>query len=172
MIVQEFYKFRIFDRFEESEEFLLYDSVLDAAVDAIIIIDHRGTIERVNRATLQLFGYDEEELLGRMRDHGLAIQPGYQSKYSNYGLSLLGLALARAAGKPYEDLVRARVLEPLGMSGTQIRPSRDMATLATGYEYRVPGQPRKAAPFTDANAFAAAANMAIAAAIETAINSC
>ena len=44
---------------------IAFEALLDAAVDAIIIIDHRGTIERVNRATLQLFGYDEEELLGR-----------------------------------------------------------------------------------------------------------
>jgi CubicO group peptidase (beta-lactamase class C family) len=82
------------------------------------------------RLTNQL---SEEELLGRMRDHGLAIQPGYQSKYSNYGLSLLGLALSRAAGKPYEDLVRARVLEPLGMSASGFEELYDHPDLAVGH---------------------------------------
>ncbi|HYM35624.1 MAG TPA: PAS domain S-box protein [Steroidobacteraceae bacterium] len=42
-----------------------YQAVLDAAVDAVILIDHRGLVQLVNHAAERLFGYKEEELLGR-----------------------------------------------------------------------------------------------------------
>ncbi|MEJ8568306.1 two-component system sensor histidine kinase NtrB [Elongatibacter sediminis] len=41
------------------------DTLMDAAVDAIIIIDHRGRIERFNLSAQRLFGYTEQEILGR-----------------------------------------------------------------------------------------------------------
>lgn len=37
--------------------------------------------------------------------------------YSNLGYALLGRLLERRAGQPYEELLRGRVLEPLGLSG-------------------------------------------------------
>jgi len=36
--------------------------------------------------------------------------------YSNFGYQLLGLVLARAAGRPYQDLLAERLLAPLGMT--------------------------------------------------------
>jgi PAS domain S-box-containing protein/diguanylate cyclase (GGDEF)-like protein len=39
-------------------------TLLDAAVDGIIIADHTGAISTINRACCQLFGYEEAELLG------------------------------------------------------------------------------------------------------------
>lgn len=46
--------------------------------------------------------------------------PGGGYRYSNYGFGLLGHALARAANKPYGELVRERVLAPLGLRDTDI----------------------------------------------------
>jgi len=46
-----------------------------------------------------------------------ATPPG-RVRYSNFGVALLGLALARAAGVPYEELVADRVLRPMGLSDT------------------------------------------------------
>jgi len=48
----------------------------------------------------------------------LTREPGTQSEYSNLGFGLLGHALARAAGTTYPALLRARILEPLGMDHT------------------------------------------------------
>lgn len=58
---------------------------------------------------------------------------GEKYEYSNLGVGLLGHALALRAGMSYEELVRRRVLEPLGMSDTAIAlPERLKARLATG----------------------------------------
>ncbi len=44
--------------------------------------------------------------------------PGTQYLYSNIGFALLGLALERAAGIPYIDMVRQKIFEPLHMEHT------------------------------------------------------
>lgn len=44
---------------------LQLQALLDAAVDGIIVIDHRGSIEVFNRAAERLFRYAAEEVLGR-----------------------------------------------------------------------------------------------------------
>lgn len=40
------------------------DALLDATVDAIVLIDDRGIIQRINKKVSDIFGYQEEELLG------------------------------------------------------------------------------------------------------------
>lgn len=60
--------------------------------------------------------------------------PGEAYLYSNIGYGLLGLALERAAGVPYEVLARTLVLEPLGMESSHlVVPRADRRRLATGY---------------------------------------
>lgn len=41
------------------------EALLDAAVDAVVIIDQNGIIERVNVATTRIFGYLEQEMVGQ-----------------------------------------------------------------------------------------------------------
>jgi D-alanyl-D-alanine-carboxypeptidase/D-alanyl-D-alanine-endopeptidase len=54
-------------------------------------------------------------------------------EYSNLGVGLLGYALSLKAGTSYEELVRRRVLEPLGMTDTGIALSPSQrARLAVG----------------------------------------
>ncbi len=48
----------------ENDDQALLSAILSTAVDAIIVIDTRGTIESVNPATSKLFGYTAEEMLG------------------------------------------------------------------------------------------------------------
>jgi serine-type D-Ala-D-Ala carboxypeptidase/endopeptidase len=48
--------------------------------------------------------------------------PGTSAYYSNYGYDLLGVALAHASGKPYADLLKERLLDPLGMKDTTFNP--------------------------------------------------
>lgn len=45
-------------------------------------------------------------------------EPGTRDDYNNLGYLILGLLVERTADQPYEDYVRARILEPLGMQRT------------------------------------------------------
>lgn len=60
--------------------------------------------------------------------------PGEAYRYSNIGYGILGLALERAADRPFEDLVAEHILEPLGMTSSfyQVR-GRHRERLAAGY---------------------------------------
>lgn len=51
--------------------------------------------------------------------------PGSVASYSNIGFDLLADSLETAAGKPYPDLLRARVTAPLGMADTTFAPSAE-----------------------------------------------
>ncbi|CAA9548047.1 MAG: Beta-lactamase class C-like and penicillin binding proteins (PBPs) superfamily [uncultured Thermomicrobiales bacterium] len=44
--------------------------------------------------------------------------PGERFHYSNVGYKVLGLILERVADKPYGDVVKERILDPLGMTAT------------------------------------------------------
>jgi CubicO group peptidase (beta-lactamase class C family) len=61
----------------------------------------------------------------------LLAQPGEQWMY-NTGASVLGVLLARAAGLPYGEVLRTRLLEPLGMRDTGFRIT-EPGRLATAY---------------------------------------
>lgn len=45
--------------------------------------------------------------------------PGAGALYSNWGFDLLGAALSHAGGKPYAELLSARILQPNGMTATK-----------------------------------------------------
>ncbi len=47
--------------------------------------------------------------------------PGERTSYSNWGTDLAAQIVADVSGVPYDDFVRTRILEPLGMSSTVMR---------------------------------------------------
>jgi CubicO group peptidase (beta-lactamase class C family) len=62
--------------------------------------------------------------------------PGERFHYSNVGYKALGLVLEALEGRPYREVLRDRVLEPLGMFATEPAIAHDIrARLAVGYEY-------------------------------------
>jgi CubicO group peptidase (beta-lactamase class C family) len=77
------------------------------------------------------------QLIERPATH--ARVPGVAFDYSNYGFTLLGQVISNVCADAYQDVVRERLLEPLGLvdttwSGTGVEPSR----LAAGY-HRIDG---------------------------------
>lgn len=82
-------------------------------------------------------GLSVESLYAGLARTRLRRRPGERVRYSNLGAGLLGEALARAAGQPYQELVRERICLPLGMPDTVITPTGEQAArLATGYTRR------------------------------------
>jgi CubicO group peptidase (beta-lactamase class C family) len=58
-----------------------------------------------------------DEWMRRLSTFPLLYQPGERWLY-NTGADVLGVVIARAAGQPLEEFLRARVFEPLGMTAT------------------------------------------------------
>ncbi|MGD9485005.1 serine hydrolase domain-containing protein [Streptomyces sp. TRM70308] len=79
-------------------------------------------------------------------------RPGTRWWYSNFGVALLGQALAHTCGTAYADLLTDRVLAPLGLGGTGLHPGtagRD----ATGHRRDgTPAPPLRMAGFAPAGA--------------------
>jgi CubicO group peptidase (beta-lactamase class C family) len=68
--------------------------------------------------------------------HGVGFNwaPGTRFEYSNLGYAILGRIVAIAAGRPYDEFVRTRLLAPLGMSRTGFAAEEfKPAELALGY---------------------------------------
>ncbi|GAA4788880.1 serine hydrolase domain-containing protein [Streptomyces ziwulingensis] len=59
-------------------------------------------------------------------------RPGTRWRYSNFGVSVLGHAVAAVTGTAWEDLLDAHVLRPLGLGATGLRPVGP-GTDATGH---------------------------------------
>lgn len=61
--------------------------------------------------------------------------PGSHYEYANFGFALLGQVLSLHAGRSYEELLLARVCEPLGLDDTRITLTSGMtARLAPGHD--------------------------------------
>lgn len=78
--------------------------------------------------------YTVQQMYDFLTGYTLTRDIGVQSAYSNLGVGLLGHVLALRAGMSYEDLVKARILKPLGMNDTSITLSPETrARTAQGF---------------------------------------
>jgi CubicO group peptidase (beta-lactamase class C family) len=78
------------------------------------------------------FTPEPDTWMARLGELPLLAQPGERWLYSA-GSQVLGVLAARAAGAPFEDVMRERVLGPLGMDDTAFYAA-DTGRLATAYE--------------------------------------
>ena len=77
---------------------------------------------------------EPDTFMARLGELPLLAQPGERWLYSA-GSQVLGVLAARAAGAPFGDVMRERVLGPLGMDDTAFHAS-DTSRLATAYVRR------------------------------------
>jgi two-component system sensor kinase FixL len=76
---------------------LEFRAILDAAVDAIVVIDHEGTVHEFSQAAQQVFGYAPQEIVGRnvrelMPEPYQSQHDGYLARYSDTGRpSIIGV---------------------------------------------------------------------------------
>ncbi|MFG1664723.1 serine hydrolase domain-containing protein [Streptomyces sp. Y7] len=76
--------------------------------------------------------YPAERVVDAFLRHRPRHRPGTRWRYSNFGVAVLGHALAAATGTAWEDLLGTHVLRPLGLGGTALRPE-DPKTDAVGH---------------------------------------
>jgi CubicO group peptidase (beta-lactamase class C family) len=82
--------------------------------------------------------YTEDQFLAFLASYPLPRDIGAQYEYSNYGASLLGQALCRRAGLGYEELVKRRITQPLGMADTTVTLTPALqARLARGHDAKL-----------------------------------
>lgn len=61
---------------------LMLQSIIDTAIDGIITISSRGTIEQINKAAANLFQYSQEEVIGK--NVKMLMPDPYQSEHDGY----------------------------------------------------------------------------------------
>jgi CubicO group peptidase (beta-lactamase class C family) len=77
---------------------------------------------------------DPDTWMARLGELPLLAQPGERWLYQS-GSQVLGVLAARAVGAPFEDVLRERVLAPLGMKDTGFHAT-DTTRLSTAYDRR------------------------------------
>ncbi|HEX4415741.1 MAG TPA: serine hydrolase domain-containing protein, partial [Lacipirellulaceae bacterium] len=69
--------------------------------------------------------YDSKKAAAFLNHYELPRKPGEKNEYSNLAVSVLGYLLAEKAGKPYEQLLRERIAEPLKLTDCTVALSDD-----------------------------------------------
>lgn len=97
------------------------EALLDAAVDAVIVMDHESRILTFNRAAERLFGYSQREVLGL--DISILMPEPYRSGHAGYVASYLETGRARiiGVGREISALKRDGSVFPAALSVGQIR---------------------------------------------------
>lgn len=103
------------------------------AVSLRQLLAHASGLQRepVGRIWESLDAPDEERLLRELEQAEQVLEPHVAFHYSNLAFALLGNVVERCSGAPWSDVVRQRLLEPLGMTRTGLVPDERLA--ATGY---------------------------------------
>jgi D-alanyl-D-alanine-carboxypeptidase/D-alanyl-D-alanine-endopeptidase len=60
----------------------------------------------------------KDEFIANLQRDRLLFSPGTGALYSNFAFDLLATALSSAAKRPYEDVLRERILQPAGLTAT------------------------------------------------------
>lgn len=82
----------------------------------------------------------ENKILSSIPQTSFRSSPGEQYSYSNIGFGILGLAVSRASGTPFIELVREHIFEPQGMkSSFFILTAEYLPHMAMGYVKRKEG---------------------------------
>ena len=105
------------------------------------LLSHASGLQREtqNDSWLTLRFAPPDELLETLAQAELVLPSGARFHYSNLAYALLGIVVERVSGIPYEDYVRARLFEPVGLTRVSFAPEQPAALgyLAQPYADRV-----------------------------------
>lgn len=96
------------EKIKEGKTYLA--TLFNSVFDSVVVIDNRGIIQRINHRALQLFGYKNEELIGK--NVNILIPEPYHSLHDRY--------IRNYVHKEKEDIVTERNFDALKSDGTLI----------------------------------------------------
>jgi CubicO group peptidase (beta-lactamase class C family) len=100
------------------------------------LASHTSGLDRESRNRGVNMGAVEEwqkKVLAAIPDTRFLFPPNERFRYSNIGYAILGLAISRAASKPFIELVNDEILKPLEMTNTYFEiPETKQQNLAKG----------------------------------------
>ena len=91
------------------------------------ILSHTSGYGDIDLERLLLRGGDRAEMLRLAQAASQATTPGSAFHYASTPFDLLAEAVAHRLGRPFDDIVRANVLDPLGMADTTFDPTAAVA---------------------------------------------
>jgi len=77
--------------------------------------------------------YTKEHLYSYLKAYKATVPPDSMYQYSNLGFGILGDILSTVYGKPYDEMVKEIICQPLGMKNTTEHPDPDSQYVAKGY---------------------------------------
>src|SRR6516165_3366031 len=84
------------EREQAGENDPLFRAVVEATLDAIVVIDRKGRIRSVNRATEQIFGYAAKELIGQ--NVNMLMPEPYAREHDEYLANYLNIGRKKIIG--------------------------------------------------------------------------
>ncbi len=77
----------------------------------------------------------KDKIIASIPTTSINTKPGTKYAYSNIGYGILGLAIERATGEPFMDLIQRKLFDPLGMENTTfVLSDEQMKMVSTGYQ--------------------------------------
>lgn len=102
----------------------------------IILIDTVSSIENAMKYGLGLYQTpnNTDQLLGSFMNDSLVREPSTQFVYNNAEYIVLGKIIEKLYDKPFEEVLKERILKPLGMTNSGMAQERDIIeNLASTY---------------------------------------
>ena len=118
-------------------ELRLPDSVVAERVTLRDLLSHRSGLDRHDLAWIYNPSWSREECVRRLAHLSLVGDLRARWSYSNFGYTLAGLAMERATGIAFEELVEKRVLQAGGMLRATVSDDRVEADADHALPYRV-----------------------------------
>lgn len=100
-------------------ELRLPDPVVAERATIHDLLSHRAGLARNDLAWIMNPSWSREELVSRLGQLPLCGELRAQWQYSNFGYALAGLAMERASGTSYDELLTTRIFDPAGMHRTR-----------------------------------------------------
>jgi CubicO group peptidase (beta-lactamase class C family) len=120
-------------------ELRLADPVVAERVTLRDLLSHRSGLARHDLAWIANPSWSRRDLVARLRHLPLAHDLRQAWQYSNFGFVVAGHAVEAVTGSTYEEQLRQRIFEPLGLERSYARTAEMQAQEDHARPYRIKG---------------------------------